>query len=78
MAKKKGFIVEICPNLLKDWNKNSIFNKTVQITKTNINLVTNKLSIFCDEDDHNCFCDERVMKNSNITKVFTGSENGKT
>ena len=72
---QKKFIIEICPNLLKGWNKNKIFNKVVQITKTDINLVTNKLSIFCNQN-HNCFCDNRVRKNPNITKVAEGKDYG--
>ena len=69
----KNIIVAICPNLLKDWNKNTIFNRKVEITKTDVNLVTNKLSIFCDKN-HNCFCDSRVRKTPNITEVARGKE----
>lgn len=70
---KKNLLIEICPNLLKGWKNNKIFNKEVQITKTDINLVSNKLSIFCNEN-HNCFCDKRVIKNPHITKVSEGKE----
>ena len=73
MTKQKNFIVEICPSLLNKWNKNKIFNKIVQITKTEVNLVTNKLSIFCNKN-HNCFCDKRVVKNPNVTIVVGGKE----
>jgi len=71
--KNKNLFIEICPNLLKDWKKNNIFNEEVQITKTSINLVSNKLTIFCNKD-HNCFCDKRVVKNPEITKVGEGKE----
>lgn len=73
MKTKKKLFIEICPNLLKDWKKNKIFNKEVQITKTEINSVSNKLSIFCNKN-HNCFCDERVRKNPDITLVGEGKE----
>ena len=70
----KNFIVEICPNLLDDWKTNKIFSMDVIITKTDVNSVTNKLSIFCNKNNHNCFCDKRVVKNPNITKVVRGKE----
>ncbi len=73
MIKEKNFIIEICPSLIKDWNKNKIFNKTVEITKTEVNFVTNKLAIFCNKN-HNCFCDKRVRENPHITKVVRGKE----
>ena len=72
-TKNKNFIIEICPRLLTKWYKNKIFNMNVQITKTDVNLVTNKLSIFCGQD-HNCFCDRRVRKNPDITLVVRGKE----
>lgn len=74
MAKGKHFVVEICPNLLKGWKKNKIFHKQVVITKTDINRVSNKLTIFCNIGGHNCFCDERVRKNPESTLVARGDE----
>jgi len=73
MKTNKNLFIEICPNLLKDWKKNKIFNEEVQITKTSINKVSNKLTIFCNKN-HNCFCDKRVVKNPKITKVGEGKE----
>jgi len=72
--KAKRFIVEICPRLLKRWHNNKIYNLSVSITKTDVNLVTNKLSIFCGSEKHNCFCDSRVKKNPYIIKVAEGKE----
>ena len=68
--KRKNFVIEICPNLLKRWNKNKLFNVDVQITKTDVNLVTDKLTIFCNKE-HNCFCDKRVRKNPYSIEVFS-------
>ncbi len=73
VKKKKNLYINICPNLLKDWKKNKIYNQEVQITKNEINLVSNQLSIFCNKD-HNCFCDKRLSKNPKITLVGKGKE----
>lgn len=72
-SEPRNIIVEICPNLLKLWNKDKIFNKEVNITKTGVNLATSKLTIFCNRD-HNCFCDERVRKNPGSVLVARGKE----
>ena len=72
-AKPKNFIVEICPNLLGMWNKNKIFHKNVIIIKTDVNLVTNKLTIFCNKN-HNCFFDKRVRKDPASILVVRGKE----
>lgn len=74
MRKDKNFLVEICPRLLNRWNKNKIFNEEVQITKREVNLVTNKLAIFCNKENHNCFCDSRVRKDPTISLVARGKE----
>ena len=72
-AKPKNFIVEVCPNLLKLWNGNKIFYKFVNITKTDVNLVTNKLTIFCNKN-HNCFLDKRFRKDPASILVVRGKE----
>ena len=71
--KKKRLMVEICPRLLKRWQNNKLLSINSMITKTEVNNVTNKLSIFC-VGNHNCFCDNRVRKNPSITLVARGME----
>lgn len=73
-AKPKNFLVEVCPNLLRMWNNNNLMFKDVYITKTDVNLVTNKLTIFCNKKNHNCFCDKRVRKNPTSILVVRGKE----
>lgn len=70
---KKNFLIEICPKLQKKWKANKIHNQDVQITKNEVNGVTNKLSIFCNKN-HNCFCDKRVGKDPNHGLVVRGKE----
>ncbi len=74
MTKGKHFVVEICPDLLKRWKENNLFHKQVMITKTDINRVSNKLVIFCNMGNHNCFVDKRVRKNPESTLVVRGTE----